>query len=98
MTTPAKRQHPKAWYWNTYFLFGIALAVIGVIGLIRGPMSISDPGQIRDVQNPLDPRLPWIYLGASALFLLNGIVSHRAYLQEFANRSTKVEEPNSTHA
>lgn len=98
MTTRERQPRPKAWYWNTYFIFGIALAILGVIGLLVGPMAISDPGQIRDVENPWDPRLPWIYLGAAALFLLNGFVSHRGYLQECARRSQEIEESKSENA
>jgi hypothetical protein len=74
---------PRPWYWNTYFLFAISLAVIGLLGLVRGPSYILDPGQIKDVENPMDPRLAWIYLGAAILFAVNGYVSHTAHLREY---------------
>ncbi len=92
---------PKAWYWNTYFIFGILLAVVGLVGVFRGAAVIGDPGQIRDIVNPLDPRLPWIYFGAAVLFLLNGLVSHKAYLAEFAGhvkQSSAEEVRGSTDA
>lgn len=68
-------------------MFGFLLLIVGIVGLVSGPAAIGDPGQIKDISNPLDPRLPWIYFGAAALFLLNGLVSHRAYLRDFYGES-----------
>lgn len=42
-----------------------------------------DPGQIIDINKDVfDPPLPWIYLGAAALFFINGFFSHKATLRE----------------
>ena len=70
---------PKAprWWLNTYFLFAFALTVIGILGLIRGADYIRDPGQ------PSASSLPFYYLLAAAIFVINGFVSHRSHLRAY---------------
>ncbi|RMG24095.1 MAG: hypothetical protein D6724_06950 [Armatimonadetes bacterium] len=69
---------PKpAWWKNTYFLFGILLLIIAVLGFIRGAEYIRDPGQ------PFASALPWYYVVASLIFFVNGYLSHRAYVREY---------------
>jgi hypothetical protein len=62
------------WWLNTYFLFGIMLVVVSILGFLRGSDFIRDPGQ------PDNASLAWWYLFAAALFFVNGIVSHQATL------------------
>lgn len=74
MPKPSK---PRPWWLNTYFLFALAMAAIGIVGLIRGADFIRDPGQ------PPSTLLPWLYLSAAVLFLINGWISHKQYLEHF---------------
>jgi hypothetical protein len=76
---PNDSRKPAAprWWLNTYFLFGILLFVIAVLGLMRGADYIRDPGQ------PDNPTLGWWYMLASALFFVNGWVSHQATVQAY---------------
>lgn len=75
-----KEKRPLAvpkWWKNTYFLFGFALAIIGILGFIRGADYIRDPGQ------PDNANLAWWYLFAAFLFIVNGFVSHQATVAEY---------------
>ncbi|HET6644834.1 MAG TPA: hypothetical protein VFG65_04980 [Fimbriimonadales bacterium] len=69
---PQKSPARPRWWLNTYFLFGILLAIVGLLGLVRGADFIRDPGQSENAS------LSWWYLLAAALFLANGYVSHRS--------------------
>jgi len=51
------------------------MTAIGIVGLVRGADFIRDPGQ------PPSSALPWLYLGAAVLFLVNGWISHKQYLE-----------------
>jgi hypothetical protein len=76
---------PKpAWWKNTYFLFGILLLIIAVLGFVRGAEYIRDPGQ------PFTPALPWYYVAASLIFFVNGYLSHRAYVREYELHSQEI--------
>lgn len=77
MKNQAKPKQPRSIWLNTYFLFGLIMAVIGIIGLFKGANYIADPGQ------PKTPILPWLYLGAAILFIVNGMMSHRTYIKDF---------------
>jgi len=66
-----------AWWKNTFFLFGFLLIVVAVLGFVRGDDFIRDPGQIRE------NNLGLIYLGAGALMVLNGWLTHRQALREY---------------
>ncbi len=50
--------------------------VLALVGFLRGPKSIHDPGQ------PFVDSLAWLYLAAAAIFFVNGYLSHSAYLRE----------------
>jgi len=65
------------WWKNTFFLFGILLVIIALIGLVRGESAIRDPGQIRE------GRLVMINLLAAVLMIANGLVSHRLAIQAY---------------
>ena len=63
---------PPRWWLNTYFLFGLLLVVVAILGLMKGADYIRDPGQ------PDNGKLAWWYMFAAALFFINGLVSHQA--------------------
>lgn len=75
----AEQKPPSPWWRNSYFTIGFLLAIIAFVGLARGPQAITDPGQ-----PPPTSWLPWTYLGAAVLFIVNGVLSHRVYLSEHA--------------
>ena len=72
--TLKKPRAPK-WWLNTYFIFGILLALIGIMGLVKGSDYIRDPGQVANGS------LPLFYLLAAAVFVVNGLVSHRSSMK-----------------
>ncbi|MFN8139335.1 MAG: hypothetical protein U0R49_06010 [Fimbriimonadales bacterium] len=72
------------WWRNTYFLFGAILLLIGLIGLVRGAQKISDPGQ-----PPATQWLPWLYILAAAVFVLNGFMSHNLHANDLKEEETK---------
>jgi hypothetical protein len=72
-----KKPRAPRWWLNTYFLFAFLLAIIGILGLIRGAEYIRDPGQ------PSAGALPLYYLLAAAVFAINGVVSHRSSLRAY---------------
>ncbi|HEY0866417.1 MAG TPA: hypothetical protein VGE01_03505 [Fimbriimonas sp.] len=67
------------WYKNTYFLIAAILFVLGIIGLpfLGGDAAIRDPGQKRE------DGLAFLYLGAAAVMLVNGYLSHRQTVQQY---------------
>ncbi len=80
-TTEKKKPLKPKWWLNTYFLFGILLVVVSILGLIRGAEYIRDPGQ------PENSALAWWYLFAAALFFINGYVSHQATVKAFSEET-----------
>lgn len=75
----AQKKLPKpAWYKNTYFWIAGILFILCIVGLVGGDSTIRDPGQKRE-EFPL-----WIlYLLASAIMLLNGMMSHSQTVQHY---------------
>lgn len=73
---PAKHRNP-AWWKNTYFWLGAILFAVFLIGLIRGPLAIRDPGQKRE-----DDLVVWLYLVAAIVMVVNGMISHRQTMRE----------------
>ena len=67
-----------AWWKNTFFWFAGVLFVLALVGLISGEATIRDPGQVRE------SGLVWIYLGGTALMLVNGALTHGQALRAFA--------------
>ena len=72
-----KKPRAPRWWLNTYFIFSFLLAIIGLLGLLRGAEYIRDPGQ------PSASALPLYYLLAAAVFVINGVVSHRSSLRAY---------------
>jgi hypothetical protein len=70
-----------AWYKNTYFWIAIILFVVGMIGLVRGDAAIRDPGQRRE------GGLALLYFGAAAIMFVNGYMSHRHTVQQYAEET-----------
>jgi hypothetical protein len=67
------------WYKNSYFWIAAILFIIGVIGLpfLSGEEAIRDPGQKRE------SGLALMYFAGAALMLVNGLLSHRQYVQHY---------------
>lgn len=74
---PDKTPSKPSWLKNTYFWFAAILAVVGLIGLFGGDGTIRDPGQRRE------GGLAFLYLGAAAVMLVNGFISHSQTVQHF---------------
>ena len=53
------------------------MVVIAILGFVRGPRYVTDPGQ------PFTEALPWYYLLAAVLFFINGYISHQATVRAF---------------
>lgn len=80
-----KKPLPKpAWYKNTYFWIGGLLFILAVVGLpiIGGDNAIRDPGQ-----KP-ESRLWLIYLTASAVMIINGLISHKQTVQQYEEETS----------
>lgn len=74
----AQKKIPKpAWYKNTYFWIAGILFILCIIGMIGGDASIRDPGQKRE------GALWLLYLLASGIMLLNGLISHSQTVQHY---------------
>lgn len=67
----AKKLAVPAWYKNTYFWIAGILAIVAIVGFVRGEDAIRDPGQKRE------SGLALMYLVGSAIMLVNGWLSHR---------------------
>lgn len=65
---------PPAWFKNTYFWIAAFLLIAGIVGLpfISGEKAIRDPGQKAEAPG----LLPWIYIVAAVVMLVNGLISH----------------------
>ena len=73
----AQRPGKNSWVKNTYFWIAAILLLLGVLGLVKGDKAIRDPGQIHE------SNLWMIYLAASVVMLINGLISHKAYLAQW---------------
>lgn len=76
-------------FLNSFTGLAVLLFIIGAVGLVYGADAIRDPGQ------PHDPLLPWLYFGATALMIVNAILSVRHYEQKMREQqqsSKKKEE------
>ncbi len=65
------------WWKNTFFWIAAALLVLGIFGAIKGEEVIRDPGQVRETG------IVWIYIGAAAVMLVNGFLTHRQAVQQY---------------
>lgn len=74
------------WWKNTFYHVAIALALLGLFGLIRGEDTIRDPGQV------FEKGLIWIYFGGAAVMALNGWLTHKQTEQAFEEAETKVSD------
>jgi hypothetical protein len=75
----ATKKIPKpAWYKNTYFWIAGILFILCVVGLISGDNTIRDPGQKREGIS-----LALLYLVASGIMLVNGLMSHSQTVQHY---------------
>ena len=64
------------------------MLVLAIIGLpfIRGDEAIRDPGQKRE------NGLAYLYFGASVVMLINGLISHKQTVQEYAEQENTPEK------
>ncbi len=67
---------PAAWK-NTYFWISGVLLLLAIVGIVGGDPVIRDPGQRKE------SGLWLIYLGASVVMLVNGVLSHRQTVQHY---------------
>jgi hypothetical protein len=93
----AVSEKPKAipkprWWLNTYFHFAVVLAGVGVYGFFKGARAIFDPGQV------FTPYLPWLYLLAALLFVINGYLIHQAALNEYRRKTESQSLEEISHA
>lgn len=85
--TVSKRPLPKpVWWKNTYFLISALLLIISMVGVAFGSHTIRDPGQ-RPESN-----LSLIYLLASVVMLVNGLISHRQTVMSYEEMEESAEE------
>lgn len=77
-----------AWYKNTYFWIAAVLFVLAIIGLpfVKGDEAIRDPGQKHE------GGLAYLYLGASIVMLVNGLISHKQTVQQFEESEESTEK------
>ena len=76
--TPTK----NSWMKNTYFWIADVLFILGIVGLVGGDAVIRDPGQRHE------DKLWLIYLVASVVMLVNGLISHKIWLSSFAEKDS----------
>jgi len=76
---PSKPLAKPTWYKNTYFWIAGVLLLLSIAGLpfLGGDALIRDPGQKRENW------LFLLYLGAAAVMLINGYISHRQTVQHY---------------
>lgn len=65
------------WWKNTYYWIAIALMIAALAGIVGGPELIRDPGQTDE------PYLQWIYVAGAVVMFVNGMLSHRQYVQQY---------------
>ena len=65
------------WVKNTYFWIAGVLALVALVGFVKGDMAIRDPGQKHETG------LGLLYLVAAAVMLVNGWISHRQTVQHY---------------
>lgn len=88
-----KSVKPPAWWKNTFFLFGFALLVLAVFGLIKGESVIRDPGQ------RFETGLVMFYLVGGIVMLANGWMTHQQSVQQFNELvGDEGEAPSFTHS
>ena len=80
-----KKLSVPVWWKNTYFWISALLFIIAMYGLVRGQETIRDPGQRRE------DGLVWFYFAASAIMLINGLLSHRATVKHYEEVSSEVK-------
>lgn len=71
------------WTKNTFFWIAGVLVLLAVTGVIFGHEVIRDPGQKLEKKIPLSI----LYLVAAIVMVINGVLSHRQTLQQFAEES-----------
>ncbi len=72
-----KLPKPPVWWKNTFFLFGIALILLSVWGMIAGEQVIRDPGQ------KFETGLVFFYFVAGVAMIVNGWLTHQQALQQY---------------
>ncbi|MDX2065959.1 MAG: hypothetical protein SFX74_09480 [Fimbriimonadaceae bacterium] len=79
-------QRPR-WQRNSYFWIALFLFVVGVAGLpfLGGDELIRDPGQRRESQ------LFVLYFAATAVCIVNGVLSHRQALIAFQEETENTD-------
>ena len=73
----SRKLAPPAWWKNTYFWISAFLLIAFLIGTIKGGDAIRDPGQTDENY------LALIYLAGAGVMLINGLISHRQYVQHY---------------
>ena len=84
-----KKPLPKpVWYKNTYFWIAGILFLLGLLGLpfLGGDDAIRDPGQKRETS------LFLLYLVASAVMLVGGLLSHGQTVQQYEEEHSGAQE------
>lgn len=71
------------WTKNTFFWIAGVLVLLALAGMIFGQEVIRDPGQKLERKIPLSV----LYLAAAVVMVINGVLSHRQTLQQFAEES-----------
>lgn len=92
MPEKQKRIPKPRWWLNTYFHFAAVLAGVGIYGFYKGARAIFDPGQV------FTPHLPWLYIFAAVLFVINGYFIHRAAWNEYQRKFESQSIEESSHA
>jgi hypothetical protein len=89
----SQKKLPKpAWYKNTYFWISGILFILFIVGLLGGDATIRDPGQKRE-------GMLWLlYLVASGIMLLNGVMSHSQTVQHYRETVGDADETPKTVA
>ncbi len=77
LVTRKKPLAKPVWYKNTYFWIAAILFILSIVGAVSGDKAIRDPGQKRE------NGLYLLYLVASIVMLINGLISHRQTVQQY---------------
>lgn len=81
-----KLPKPPVWWKNTFFLFGAALIVLSIWGLVAGEQVIRDPGQ------KFETGLVSFYFLAGVAMIVNGWLTHRQAVQLYSESYGGAEE------